>query len=48
MLVWYEAYPRIIDARVREDAIKRWRRAWNLPLIEGSNPDWRVLYDDLS
>jgi putative endonuclease len=30
MLVWYEAYDRIIDARHREYAIKKWRRAWKL------------------
>ena len=27
MLVWYEAHLRILNARVREYAIKRWRRA---------------------
>ena len=39
MLVWYEAYPRIIDARVREYAIPRWRRAWKLALIEVVNAE---------
>jgi putative endonuclease len=32
LLVWYEAYDRILDARHREYAIKRWRRAWKLEL----------------
>jgi len=47
MLVWYEEYPRVIDARIREYAIKRWRRAWKLALIEAFNPAWRDLYEDL-
>jgi len=46
-LVWYEGYASIIDARHREYAVKRWRRAWKLALIEGMNPGWRDLYDDL-
>ncbi|TXM72849.1 GIY-YIG nuclease family protein [Methylobacterium sp. WL103] len=48
MLVWSEDHPRIIDARIREYAIKRWRRAWKLALIEAMNPDWRDLYLDLN
>ena len=48
MLVWYEGHERIIEARIREYAIKRWRRAWKLALIEGMNPDWRDLYLDLN
>jgi putative endonuclease len=48
MLVWYEAYDRIIDARHREYAIKGWHRAWKLALIERMNPEWRDLYWDLN
>jgi putative endonuclease len=48
MLVWYEQYDRLIEARHREYKIKRWRRAWKLQLIEGMNPDWRDLYFDLN
>jgi putative endonuclease len=47
-LVWYEAYDRIIDARHREYAIKKWRRAWKLTLIETMNPEWRHLYWELN
>ena len=47
MLVWYEEYSRIIDARIRECAIKRWRRAWKLALIEAFNPARRDLYEEL-
>ena len=38
VLVWYEGYERIIEARIREYAIKRWRRAWKLALIEENEP----------
>jgi putative endonuclease len=48
MLVWYEDYPSIIEARHREYAIKKWRRAWKIALIERMNPDWRNLYDELN
>jgi predicted GIY-YIG superfamily endonuclease len=30
-----------------EKAIKEWRRAWKLELIEAANPGWRDLYGDL-
>jgi putative endonuclease len=48
MLVWYESHARPIEARNREYAIKRWRRAWKLALIEAMNPDWRDLYLELN
>jgi putative endonuclease len=48
MLVWYEDYPSLIEARHREYAIKKWRRAWKIALIERMNPDWRDLYDELN
>jgi putative endonuclease len=48
MLVWYEGYDRLIDARHREYRIKKWRRAWKLRLIEEVNPAWRDLYFDLN
>ncbi|EJL33919.1 putative endonuclease containing a URI domain [Caulobacter sp. AP07] len=44
-LVWYEDYPDISDAIIREKRIKRWRRAWKLRLIEETNPHWRDLYE---
>jgi putative endonuclease len=34
-------------AIAREKAIKEWKRAWKIGLIEEVNPDWRDLYDDL-
>jgi putative endonuclease len=31
----------------REKAIKEWKRAWKLGLIEKSNVEWRDLYEEL-
>jgi len=48
MLVWYETYEEISVAIAREKAMKKWRRAWKLELIEQMNPDWRDLYETLN
>jgi putative endonuclease len=47
MLVWYEVHDTMVNAIAREKAIKEWKRAWKLALIEESNPKWRDLYEDL-
>lgn len=47
MLVYYEHYDRIEDAIHREKCIKEWQREWKLKLIEGMNPEWQDLYDDV-
>jgi len=47
LLVWYEEHHDINEAIARETRIKGWRRDWKLQLIEGANPQWRDLYDDL-
>lgn len=46
-LVWYEAHPDMTSAIAREKAMKEWKRAWKLELIEKSNPDWHDLSPDL-
>ncbi len=46
-LVHYETVDDIESAIVREKQIKRWKRAWKVELIEGTNPDWRDLFPDL-
>ena len=46
-LVWYEIHGDVREAIDREKRLKRWRRAWKLTLIEGTNPQWRDLWDDL-
>jgi putative endonuclease len=47
MLVYYEEYDSILEARARERALKRWRRAWKIKLIETVNPTWRDLTPEL-
>jgi putative endonuclease len=48
MLVYYEEYSSILEARAREAMLKRWRRAWKIELIDKFNPDWRDLADELA
>jgi putative endonuclease len=48
LLVYFEAFDSILEARAREHAMKRWRRAWKIELIEKLNPDWRDLADQLN
>lgn len=46
-LVWFEQHDTMESAISREKAIKEWRRAWKLELIEAANPDWQDLYREL-
>ena len=46
-LVWYELHADMESAIGREKAIKEWKRAWKLELIEASNPGWRDLYGEI-
>jgi putative endonuclease len=46
-LVWFEVYDEPIAAISREKALKKWRRAWKIALIEKDNPDWRDLYEEI-
>jgi putative endonuclease len=46
MLVWYEMHETMEGAIRREKAIKDWKRAWKLALIEKDNPSWRDLYEE--
>ena len=39
-LVHVEYFDRLTDAVARENAVKRWKRAWKIALIEKDNPDW--------
>jgi putative endonuclease len=48
MLVYYEEYSSIVEARAREATLKRWRRAWKIALVDEFNPDWRDLTDELT
>ncbi len=46
-LVWYELHETMESAIQREKAIKNWKRAWKINVIEEINPGWRDLYLDL-
>jgi putative endonuclease len=46
-LVWYEVCGTMEGTIAREEAIKEWKRAWKIKLIEDSNPEWLDLYEEL-
>ncbi len=46
-LVWLEMHETMESAIGREKAIKEWKRAWKIDLIETSNPYWRDLYPEI-
>ena len=46
-LVWFELHGTMMSAIRREKAMKEWRRAWKIELIERSNPGWEDLYPTL-
>ena len=46
-LVYYEIFGNIEDAIKREKQIKNWRRKWKAELVEGFNPEWRDLSEDV-
>ena len=47
LLVWYERFENIQDARESEHRMKKWKRDWKLALIEKDNPLWNDLYETL-
>ena len=47
ILVWFELHETMESAIAREKALKAWRRAWKVELIEASNPYWRDLYPEI-
>ena len=47
-LVWHEGHETMESAIGREKAIKEWKRAWKLELIEQGNSAWRDLYGELA
>jgi putative endonuclease len=46
-LVWFEQHETMASAIAREKAIKEWKRAWKIKLIEESNLYWRDLFDEI-
>ncbi len=47
-LIHVEEYDDISDAIAREKAMKAWKRAWKIELIERSNPEWNDLFGRLA
>ncbi len=47
-LVYAEAYGDVNAAIAREKAVKKWRRAWKIELIERDNPQWLDLFTTLN
>jgi putative endonuclease len=48
LLVYFELFDTVLEARAREHSLKRWRRAWKIALIEKLNADWRDLSGELN
>jgi putative endonuclease len=46
-LVWFELHVTMESAICREKALKEWKRAWKLQLVESTNPDWNDLYESI-
>jgi putative endonuclease len=46
-LVYFEPHATAAAAIQREKAIKHWPRAWKIRAIEGMNPIWADLYEDI-
>ena len=47
-LVHAEQAPSIVEAFAREKAMKAWKRAWKIRLIEQSNPNWEELFERIN
>ena len=47
LLVWFEAYDDLEQARQRELQMKEWKRAWKVKRIEEKNIDWHDLWPTL-
>jgi putative endonuclease len=47
MLVWFDAYDDLQEARRRELQMKEWKRSWKIKRIEERNIDWVDLYPSL-
>ena len=46
-LVYAEPHADIAAAIARERAMKAWKRAWKIALIEESNPQWCDLFEQI-
>ena len=48
LLVYYEQHATMPGAIQREKNIKHWVRKWKIELIEGANPNWDDLWDQIT
>ena len=46
-LVYYECSNDVFCAITREKQLKKWYRKWKIDLIEGFNPEWKDLYEEI-
>ena len=46
-LVYYECFSDIEQAIIREKQLKNYHREWKEQLIEGLNPEWKDLYEEI-
>lgn len=47
ILLFYEEYPSIKEAIIREKQLKKWKREWKLKLIRSKNNSYSDLYQYL-
>ncbi|MGI2150627.1 GIY-YIG nuclease family protein [Shewanella baltica] len=43
-LVYFESHQSMYEAITREKQLKKWRREWNIELINSQNPTWQDLW----
>jgi putative endonuclease len=48
LLVYFEQHATMPLAIQREKNVKHWPRRWKIELIEGLNPQWRDLFDEIA
>jgi putative endonuclease len=46
-LVYYELFGDMAVAITREKQMKKWNRAWKIEVIEGKNPEWKDLWEEI-
>lgn len=46
-LVYFEPFFSIDEAIGREKNLKNWKREWKNELINGVNPEWKDLFDEI-
>ncbi len=47
LLVWFEGFENLHDARAVERRMKKWNRSWKVKRIEELNPEWRDLAGEI-